>query len=65
MNTEIKKESEVVHRGFSTKVIRETDDTFSVDTPISYERGFSNFEDANKYDVTYGGIDKRIIQINH
>ena len=41
----------------STHVLKEADGTFSVSTPIGYERGFSSQADAHQY--ANFGADKR------
>lgn len=50
---------EIVWQVWATKVIKETDGTFTVDTPISLEKGFSCQTDAVEYAMTWGNKDAR------
>ena len=50
---------EIVWQVWSTKVVKETDGAFTVDTPISSEIGFSSKEDAIDYAKTFGNRDAR------
>lgn len=50
-----------INRIFSAWIIKEDDGTFSVDTPISYEKGFNSEDGATKYASTYGSSDERAL----
>ena len=51
--------STIVWEYLMTRVVKESNGTYSVVTPISYERGFTSENDATQYAETYGRIDNR------
>ena len=48
---------EVIDNVYGCDIVKEVNNTFSVSTPISYERDFNSSEDAKLYAKTW--IDKR------